>query len=147
METNCYLKERKIQNDYVDAIDKIEINLTAKLVASNINRVLILHILKNSPGNQMQTEKIANALGISHRTALYHLDILKDYELVEVRKFRKKGESLLRSVWGLNSENMERVNKIFAKIKKKFKAEELKDIAVANGGQRKKQGRTIRRSL
>ncbi len=118
-------------------LDSIELNLTAGMVCSNFNRMRILFLLKKSPNNEMQAERIASALGISHRTALYHLDILQDYELVEVREFRRKGEKLLRSVWGLNSENRENLNKIFARIKKKFRIEELEEIITINAEHRK----------
>jgi DNA-binding transcriptional ArsR family regulator len=106
-------------------LDNIEVNLTASMVCANFNRLCILYLLKKCQNNEMQAEKIASSLRISHRTALYHLDILKDYELVEVREFRKKGMKLLRSVWGLNAENGDHVSKIFTKIGKKV---DLRDI-------------------
>ena len=84
-------------NKTVIDVDSIELNLTTSMVVSNFNRLCILYLLKNSPKKELQAEKIASSLGISHRTALYHLDILQDYELVEVREFKKKGPKLLRS--------------------------------------------------
>ena len=113
-------------------LDSIELNLTTSMVCSNFNRLCILYLLKKSPENEMQAEKIASNLGISHRTALYHLDILHDYELVEVREFRKKGSKLLRSVWGLNAGNRENLSKIFSRIKRKFKMEELEKMITLN---------------
>ena len=106
-------------------LDSIELNLTASMVCANFNRLCILYLLKKCHNNEMQAEKIASSLRISHRTALYHLDILKDYELVEVREFRKKGSKLLRSVWGLSAENSDQVKKIFGRIGKKV---DLRDI-------------------
>ncbi|MEE9323749.1 MAG: winged helix-turn-helix domain-containing protein [Candidatus Aenigmarchaeota archaeon] len=113
-------------------VDSIELNLTTSMVCSNFNRLCILYLLKKSMKNEMQAERIASNLGISHRTALYHLDILHDYDLVEVREFRKKGLKLLRSIWGLNSENKENLNKIFNRIKRKFDTEELEKMITLN---------------
>lgn len=113
-------------------IDSIELNLTTSMVCSNFNRLCILYLLKKSPKNELQAEKIASNLGISHRTALYHLDILQDYDLVEVREFRKKGMKLLRSVWGLNSGNKEDLTKIFSRIRRKFNLEELEKMITLN---------------
>ena len=118
---------------YIVNLDKIELNLTTSMVCSNFNRLCILYLLKKSPGNEMQAEKIASNLGISHRTVLYHLDILQDYELVEVREFRKKGSKLLRSIWGLNAENKKNLNKIFGRIKRKFNMEDLEKMITLNG--------------
>lgn len=113
-------------------IDSIELNLTTSMVCSNFNRLCILYLLKNSPNNEMQAEKIATNLGISHRTALYHLDILQDYELVEVREFKKKGSKLLRSVWGLNSSNRENLKRIFLRISRKIDTKRLEKEIAAN---------------
>jgi DNA-binding transcriptional ArsR family regulator len=86
-------------------IDSIEIMMKSDIVCSNQNRVAILHLLRRNPKREMQAERIAKALCVSHRTALYHLDILENYDLVQVRGFRRKGKKMLRSVWGLNMEN------------------------------------------
>lgn len=102
------------------------------MVCSNFNRMRILYLLKKSSENELQAEKIASNLGISHRTALYHLDILQDYELVEVREFRRKGSKLLRSVWGLNSDNRDNLRKIFAKIRRRFGPESLEEMIPAD---------------
>ena len=113
-------------------IDSIELNLTTSMVCSNFNRLCVLYLLKKSPNHELQAERIASSLGISHRTALYHLDILHDYELVEIREFRKKGPKLLRSVWGLNSGNRENLNKIFARIRRKFDLGDLEKMITLN---------------
>jgi len=115
------------------SLDSIQLNMITSMVCSNINRLSILYLLKKSPENEMQAERIAANLGISHRTVLYHLDILQDYELVEVREFRKKGSKFLRSIWGLNSGNMTSLNKIFSKIRGKFDLNELESIICGNG--------------
>ena len=82
-------------------LEHIEADVKSHIVCSNLNRVCILHLLKGSENQEMQAERMAYMIGLSHRTVLYHLDILHDYELVEVRKFRKRGNKLMRSVWGL----------------------------------------------
>ena len=106
------------------------------ILCSNKNRVGILHILRNSPGQEMQAEKIANRLGISHRTALYHLSILLDCGLVEIRKYRKKGERLLRSVWGINKKNKENVDLLFSKVVERFDMQELNYLTSKNVARR-----------
>ena len=105
-------------------IDSIEVSLKSDIICSNINRVAILYLLKDSPRKEMQAEKIAQSLRVSHRTALYHLDVLENYELVQVKAFRKKGQKMLRSVWGLNNENTQ-TDKIFKCIGKKFPEGEI----------------------
>lgn len=101
-------------------LDSIETSLTASMICTNLNRLCILYLLKKSDNGCMQAEKIASTLGISHRTVLYHLDILKDYGIVEVREFRRKGPKLMRSVWGLNGENGRSVERVFGTIRKRF---------------------------
>lgn len=114
-------------------LDSIELNLIAGMVSSNLNRLCILFLLKKSPENELQAEKIASSLGISHRTVLYHLDILHEHELVEVREFRKKGTKMLRSVWGLNSDNMGNVRKVFSRISDRYDISELENFVENNG--------------
>lgn len=103
----------------------MENNIMNSILCSNENRVGILHLLKNSPKNEMQAEKIAYSLGISHRTVLYHLEILRECGFIEVRKFKKKGNHLVRSVWGLSSENEESLAVIFSKIRERFDMQDL----------------------
>lgn len=114
------------------SIGSIEIDMKSDIVCSNMNRVAILHLLKGCPRNEMQAEKIAQVIGVSHRTALYHLDILEGYELVEVRGFRRKGKKMLRSVWGLNTESGH-TEKVFAKVSRKFSPQEVRKIIKTNG--------------
>jgi DNA-binding transcriptional ArsR family regulator len=113
-------------------IDMIEASIKSDIVCSNTNRVAILHVLKNCQKKEMQAEKLAQIIGVSHRTVLYHLDILENYELVEVRGFRKKGKKMLRSVWGLNIENGH-AEKVFRDITKKFPPEDVRKIIKSNG--------------
>jgi len=106
------------------------------ILCSNKNRVGILHLLRKSPKQELQAEKIANKLGISHRTALYHLNILFDCGLVDIRKYRKKGPRLLRSVWGINKRNRENVDMFFSKVIERFDADELDNIINKNTARR-----------
>jgi DNA-binding transcriptional ArsR family regulator len=113
-------------------IDSIEVSLKSDLVCSNQNRVAILHVLSRCPRNEIQAEKLAQIIGVSHRTVLYHLDILEDYELVEVKGFRKKGQKMLRSVWGLNTDHVH-TEKVFKSVMKKFPPQEVFKIIRMNG--------------
>ena len=106
-----------------DEISKIAIELKKAIISSNQNRMNILYLLLNSPNYELQTEKIANILGISHRTALYHLDLLQEYDIVEVRRYRKRGNKLMRSIWGLNMKNWAEIECIIDKIKSKIPEE------------------------
>ena len=101
-------------------------------ICSNEKRVSILYLLKNSQDNSMQAEKIAMSLGISHRTAIYHLDILQEYNLVEVRKHKIKGPVRARSIWGLNCNNMEQIKTVFEKIGNVFSEEDLDRFTTRN---------------
>jgi DNA-binding transcriptional ArsR family regulator len=120
-------------DDYSEtmAAEKIvEKNIMNSILCSNTNRVGILHLLKKSQNNEMQAEKIAYRLGISHRTVLYHLEILQECGLIEVRKYRKKGSHLIRSVWGLSSDEQKNLDVIFSKIQEVYNVQELdKQIA------------------
>ena len=112
-------------------LDSIEADVKSHIVCSNLNRVCILHLLKGSNNKEMQAEQMAYRLGLSHRTVLYHLDILHDYELVEVRKFRKRGNKLMRSVWGLKNGNGH-LTKVFSKINKNFDQNRLDELINKN---------------
>ena len=112
-------------------LEHIEADVKSHIVCSNLNRVCILHLLNESDSKEMQAERMAYRLGLSHRTVLYHLDILHDYELVEVRKFRKRGTKLMRSVWGLKNGNGH-LDKVFTKIKKSFNTGELDQMINRN---------------
>ncbi len=113
-------------------IHSIELSLRNNIVCSNKNRVGILHLLKNSPENKMQPEHMAFFLGVSHRTVLYHLDILDQFGYVEVRKYKKKGFKKIRSVWGLNSTNPERLDNMFKRMEERFDKKELNELTTKN---------------
>ena len=111
-------------------LDHIEADVKSHIVCSNLNRVCILHLLNTSPEKEMQAERMAYKLGLSHRTVLYHLDILHDYELVEVRRFRKRGNKLMRSIWGLR--NGGHLDKVFSRIEKSFELCDLDRLVTRN---------------
>jgi len=112
--------------------DQNSLNIMNTVLCSNKNRVAILHLLKNTPDNEMQAERIAGRLGLTHRAVLYHLDVLEQDELVEVRAYRKKGDKLFRSVWGLNSKDQSLLNKFFKKINGNFDKTELNRMIKRN---------------
>jgi len=117
-------------SDSAGILESIETDLKSQIICSNINRVCILHLLRNSSNNEMQAERIAYMLGVSHRTVLYHLDMLQEYGLVEVRRFRKRGSKLMRSVWGLSDNS--HVDKILSRIDKNFNRAELDRLLSKN---------------
>lgn len=113
-----------MSNDNPKGLEHIEADVKSHMVCSNLNRVCILHLLRNTRKNEMQAEEMSFRLGLSHRTILYHLDILHDYGLVEVRKFRKKGDKLMRSVWGLKN-GKSHLKNVFSKIGTNFEIKHL----------------------
>ena len=106
------------------SLDAIEFDLKLNTILSNINRARIMHFLDGCENKECQAERMAVELGLSHRTVLYHLDILHDMGCVEVRKLRKKGNKFVRSVWGLNSENGN-IPKLLEFIRTKIPEEQL----------------------
>ncbi len=92
---------------------------------TNENRAAIIYLLYNQDKKKMQTEKMAFHLGISHRTALYHLEILEQCGFVEVREFRRHGLVPMRSVWGLNQDNNGIIEEAFKKITENYGREKL----------------------
>lgn len=114
------------------------IRMVNAIVCSNNNRAAMLYLLKNVPKNEMQAEKISERLGISHRTVAYHLNVLEDCGVVEVRKHRMKGRELVRSVWGISTKND--VNIILNQLSKEFDLQELEKIINKNSVGRRKMG-------
>ncbi|RLG13850.1 MAG: hypothetical protein DRN71_04105 [Candidatus Nanohalarchaeota archaeon] len=92
---------------------------------TNENRAAIVYLLYNQDEKKMQTENMAFHLGISHRTALYHLEILEQCGFVEVREFRRHGLVPMRSVWGLNMDNGTIIEDAFNKIIDNYGREKL----------------------
>ena len=129
MEANDKILDQNFKNGF-------SVRMVNAIVCSNINRAAILYLLKNVPKNEMQAEKISERLGISHRTALYHLNVLGDCGVAEVRKHRMKGKELVRSVWGLSTQND--VDIILPHITKEFEANELEKMINKNSSGRRK---------
>jgi len=109
---------------------KFSNDILYSFMCSNKNRVAILYLLGKE--KEMNAESISNKLGITHRTTLYHLNILAECELVEVRRFKKKGTKKLRSVWGIKNGNKEVVENLFSKIEKNFNKDELDGLININ---------------
>lgn len=126
------MAEEREEMESTPYIDSIKLNLVNGVVCSNINRASIMYLLSKRQNNEMQAEKIAYKLGISHRTTLYHLNILNECGYIEVRKFRKKGLKMLRSVWGLNFNNKEKIDKALMKIQRNFDPRRLEKLVNKN---------------
>ena len=116
--------------------DQKSMNIMNTILSSNKSRVAILHLLKKTPDNEMQAERIAKSLGMTHRAVLYHLDILEQNNLVEVRAFRKRGRKMLRSVWGLNSKDQHILRNFFSKINGNYDVKELNKMIKRNVSRR-----------
>ena len=89
-------------------------------------------MLKNCENEEIKAEEIANKLGISHRTVLYHLNILEEYDLIGVKRYRRKGEKQLKSAWGINRRNKDVINALFKKVDKYFTKTELEGMININ---------------
>ena len=112
----------KSELDELEYINRSHVN---GFLFTNENRAAILYLLYNQDEKKMQTENMAFHLGISHRTALYHLEILEQCGFVEVREFRRHGLVPMRSVWGLNLENDRIIEEAFKKIMENYGEEKL----------------------
>ncbi|NOX71454.1 MAG: winged helix-turn-helix transcriptional regulator [Candidatus Micrarchaeota archaeon] len=117
----------------------MELKLKINTLCDNINRLAILYLLRKAENTEMKAEDISSILGVSHRTALYHLTILKDYDLVEVRKFNRRGFRLFRSVWGLKNDKS--IQRIFDIILSKYTEDELREIIKKNIASKKSSSR------
>ncbi len=109
--------------------------LVNAIVCSNINRAALVYLLNKLPKKELQAEKLAEKLGLSHRTVLYHLNVLEGFGMVEVRKHRKFGNKLVRSVWGLSSENQS--HGVLKRIEDEFGITELEKLTSINSSGRK----------
>lgn len=101
-------------------------------LSSNLNRASIIHLLRNAQSNEMQVERMANCLGVSHRTVRYHLEILHRHGIVEVRKFNNRGLEMVKSVWGLNTDNEAAVHNLFEKVSQRYNKRTLSKATNCN---------------
>ncbi|MFH1432622.1 MAG: winged helix-turn-helix domain-containing protein [archaeon] len=127
----CPIEQR--DDDGINQSDRDELEFINRshingYLFTNDKRAAIIYLLYNQEKNEMQTEKISYHLGISHRTASYHLEILEQCGFVEVRGFRRHGLVPTRSVWGLSSNNNELIGDAFKKIIDTFGEEKLNDL-------------------
>ncbi len=114
---------------------KFSSHLVNAIVCSNINRAALVYLLNTLPKKELQAEKLSEKLGLSHRTVLYHLNVLEGFGMVEVRRHRKFGNKLVRSVWGLSEQK--RNQEIFKKIEDEFGTSELEKLINKNSNGRK----------
>ena len=114
---------------------KFSSQLVNAIVCSNINRAALVYLLNRLPKKELQAEKLSVRLGLSHRTVLYHLNVLEGFGMVEVRKHRKFGNKLVRSVWGLAEQKHNQ--EIFKKIEEEFGTSELEKLVNKNSNGRK----------
>jgi len=111
-------------------IGEIELKVKLNVICDNMNRLTILYLLKRAENMEMKAEDISSILGVSHRTTLYHLTILNDYDIVEVRKFNRRGFRLFRSVWGLKQSKS--INQIFDILYNHYGEEKLRKLIKEN---------------
>jgi DNA-binding transcriptional ArsR family regulator len=107
-------------------------------ICSNPVRAGIMHLLvkSSSTGHSMKVEEIAFRLGTYHRIILHHLERLKAWELVEVRRMKKYGKRTKRSVWGLNLKYPNWIFEVYDAIKSGYRESELRRICSRNNSMR-----------
>ncbi|MCK5698816.1 MAG: winged helix-turn-helix transcriptional regulator [Candidatus Aenigmarchaeota archaeon] len=115
----------EITKSELEELEYINMSHINGFLFTNENRAAIIYLLYHQDKKKMQTEKMAFHLGISHRTALYHLEILEQCGFVEVREFRRHGLVPMRSVWGLNQDNNTIIEEAFKKIMENYGKEKL----------------------
>jgi DNA-binding transcriptional ArsR family regulator len=91
-------------------------------ICSNHVRASILHLPVNTPDtlHSMQVEEMAFRIGVRSRTVVYHLERLKQWKLVDVKKVQKHGDKSRMSIWGLNLENRDWIIKCYSNITTHF---------------------------
>jgi DNA-binding transcriptional ArsR family regulator len=103
-------------------------------ICSNPVRACIIHLLikSQSTGHSLKVEDMAFRLGTYHRIVLHHLERLKKWELVEVRRLKSYGKKSKRSVWGLNLRYPNWIFEVYTSIKNGFTETELKKMCGRN---------------
>jgi DNA-binding transcriptional ArsR family regulator len=90
----------------------------------------------------MQVEEMAFKIGVRPRTIIYHLEKLKKWRLVEVKKIQKYGNKIRRNIWGLDLEHKHWVIKCYNNITTHFFDDnELEEMTSKNRTFRKTKGR------
>ena len=74
------------------------------VICSNKIRAGVLHLLIISPNtlHSMRVEDLAFKLGIRPRVLIFHLEKMKEWKLLDVKKSQKYGNKERRSIWGLD---------------------------------------------
>ncbi len=103
-------------------------------ICSNHIRAGIIHLLVNSPatGHSLKVEDMAYRLGTYHRVVLHHLERLKKWDIVEVKRLKTYGKKTRRSVWGLNLKYPNWIFEVYNSIKNGFSERELKMLVSRN---------------
>jgi len=108
-------------------------------ICVNPVRSCILHLLIKSIdlNHSMQVEEIAYRLGRRHSVIIYHLEQLKNWELVDVVKNSKHGNNNRRKIWGLNLKYPNLIFSVYGHILKYFYTmEELEELCNSNNNVR-----------
>src|SRR3972149_1537883 len=73
-------------------------------ICSNRTRASILYLLIKSPDtlHAVQVEKLAFRIGVRPRVVIYHLEKLREWGLVDVKKNQKYGSKNRRTIWGID---------------------------------------------
>ena len=106
-----------------------------RMICSNKTRASILYLLIKSfdTSHSMQVEELSFRLGVSQRVVIYHLEKLKEWRIVEVKKSQKYGDKSRRSIWGLDLNNTNWVIRCYNNIVKHFFDErELEQLTTKN---------------
>ncbi len=112
------------------------------IICSNEIRAGILHLLINTPEtmHSMKVEELCYRLGIRPSVCIYHLEKLKEWKLVDVKKKQKYGKKERRSIWGLDLRHPNWILECYKAIRAYFFSEnELKRITNKNKSFRSKQ--------
>ena len=101
---NIYLRLIEPVNKNIDFYVTTKFLPEVRTICSNGIRASIMHLLINSPEtlHSMQVEELAFKIGVRPRIIIYHLERLKEWGLVEVRKNKKHGNKNRRSIWGID---------------------------------------------
>jgi DNA-binding transcriptional ArsR family regulator len=107
-------------------------------ICSNPVRAGIIHLLIKSPstGHSLKVEDIAFRLGTYHRIILHHLERLKNWEIVDIKRQKKYGNKTKRSVWGLNLKYPNWIFEVYDSIKSGYSEAELRRICNRNKSMR-----------
>jgi hypothetical protein len=105
------------------------------IICNNKTRAGILHLLINSPKtlHSMKVEELAFRLGTRPRVIIFHLERMKNWKLLEVKKNQKYGNKERRSIWGIDLRYPNWILECYKTIRTHFFTEdELNEITNQN---------------